>query len=314
MAYLYCTMKQTNSIRIKQTNQTKSTQHTEKMGQLHLHTPFSDGAITLENILDANYEFVAISDHDDTSAFATYKNLEKVGIEVIPAVEISCFFYGKKLHILSYWPNTNNRTFQNALAAFRHRRRVRTTDQINRLRAEGFDISENDFKKYGIIVKKFIANEVVNKQSNKKRLEKENIHTANQFIKNYLSFGKPTYVSLKRTPAEEVLPYAGGVLVLAHPGRNITPGKDDFIVEQLAYQLNIQGIETGSRRHTPEVKEHYDNLADKLGLVKTTSNDVHMVEQIPYNLEPYAKVEELKDRLNYVNKRVENKDEMVANY
>ena len=268
----------------------------QKQGQLHLHTPFSDGEITLDLLLAAPYDFVAISDHDTMEGISTYGQLEQItGIEVIPAVEITCQFEGKKLHVLSYWPDQSSQEFKGALAKFRYDRSTRTQETISLLSQNGFDISMDDFSKYGkLIVKNNIAHEVYQKPKNRARLEKEGITSESAFKKTYLTPGSKVYPELKRPDATKILPLSKGVLVLAHPGRNLKLGAEDYLVKKLIDQIGIVGVESGSRHHAPEQNVHYYNLARSLGLITVQSGDVHRTDQINSNIETYSALAKLK--------------------
>lgn len=74
---------------------------------LQIHTDHSDGRDTPEQIVieakKGNLDVIAITDHDIVSAISiTTVEADKVGIKVVPGVEISTGFRGQPLHILGY--------------------------------------------------------------------------------------------------------------------------------------------------------------------------------------------------------------------
>ncbi|MBC5811060.1 MAG: hypothetical protein GIW95_09480, partial [Candidatus Eremiobacteraeota bacterium] len=88
-----------------------------------------------------------------------------------------------------------------------------------------------------------------------------------------LTHGKPGYV-----PSHHVRPHdavatiakAGGVPVLAHPGRL----KDESLIEELA-EAGIVGLEVFYPTHSASQISHYRETAARLGLVMTAGSDFH---------------------------------------
>ena len=81
---------------------------------LHIHTTFSDGKSTPEEILSQakslHMKKIAICDHNTLKAYqingTLHDNL------VIPAIEFDCWFMGCLLHILGYGVDVNNEELQ----------------------------------------------------------------------------------------------------------------------------------------------------------------------------------------------------------
>jgi len=69
---------------------------------------------------------------------------------------------------------------------------------------------------------------------------------------------------------------AGGVFVLAHPGRDDATGRlaEEILVQILA-EIPIDGLEVHYRSHSPEQTAMFRQWCDRYGLVASTGSDSH---------------------------------------
>lgn len=79
-------------------------------GDFHMHTIESDGDYTPTEIViiakESNVDTIAITDHKTMSGVEeAIKAGEWLGVKVIPGIELSTRFGGKKVHILGYFSN-----------------------------------------------------------------------------------------------------------------------------------------------------------------------------------------------------------------
>ncbi|HEX8928598.1 MAG TPA: hypothetical protein VGA45_06775, partial [Actinomycetota bacterium] len=92
----------------------------------------------------------------------------------------------------------------------------------------------------------------------------------------FLSSGRPAYVpapGVSVTDAVAVAGKAGGVAVLAHPGRLATAERDRVLNEAL--DAGIDGIEVWHPQHDPDLRRSLERLADRHGLLATGGSDYH---------------------------------------
>ena len=262
-------------------------------GHLHLHTGASDGLITIEDIAKSGIGFAAITDHDTMEGIEKFKALEKQGIDIIPAIELSARHMGKNMHIVVYYPEYKPE-FIEVLSSFRRKREqrgVRTAENLNSL---GFRISIEEMTRGNIVTKGTIANSVFSYPENRELLGKQGITTKDAFIKTYLNNGGLASVELKGMDVKGLFSMVNGVKVLAHPGHNLGMGIEDYIIDDLVKNYGIWGMEVWTRKHSEEEEEHYYCLAKKLGLYPTMSNDVHFPEQLEKNNAPYYMLEAIR--------------------
>ena len=85
---------------------------------LHIHTTFSDGKSTPEQILaqarSLGMKKIAICDHNTVSAYLANNVLNDE--MVIPAIEFDCWFLGCLIHILGYGIDVKNNDIQSLCA------------------------------------------------------------------------------------------------------------------------------------------------------------------------------------------------------
>ena len=75
-----------------------------KKYDLHIHSKFSDGDYSVEEIVSkvrqCGIDIFSITDHDNIESIKAMENVDKRGLVYIPGVEISCEKNDYKMHIL----------------------------------------------------------------------------------------------------------------------------------------------------------------------------------------------------------------------
>lgn len=83
-----------------------------KKYDLHIHSKFSDGDYSVEEIVSkvrqCGIDIFSITDHDNIESIKAMENVDKRGLVYIPGVEISCEKNDYKMHILGYNIDVNN--------------------------------------------------------------------------------------------------------------------------------------------------------------------------------------------------------------
>ena len=86
----------------------------ENSVNLHIHSIFSDGAITPEKLIEQAKEkglkYISISDHNTLNAYLKTDILKEEML--IPAIEFDCWFGTVFLHMLGYGVDVNNAELQ----------------------------------------------------------------------------------------------------------------------------------------------------------------------------------------------------------
>jgi predicted metal-dependent phosphoesterase TrpH len=244
---------------------------------LHLHTTHSDGSLRPSEVLAlakaANVSALAITDHDITTgipeALATGQEL---GIEVIPGVEISSFDGKSELHILGYCLNWMDEEFNCQLATLRASRHRRNPLIIERLRAEGLDVTYDE-------VRALAGTESVGRPHIAQLLmQKKYVTSAKEAFDRYLAEGKPAYVARELpTPTEAIgwIREARGVAVLAHPTWVKETGEGFRACITRLKEAGLGGVEVHYSTHSKSQTASYLELAQHLNLLVTGGSDFH---------------------------------------
>jgi 3',5'-nucleoside bisphosphate phosphatase len=241
------------------------------MIELQSHSVVSDGQLEPAGVVRtaalAGVDVLALTDHDAVAGVpeATVE-AERQGIELVPGVEMSCVHeYADDLHMCGYWVDVE--AIAPACERAQQERVSRAREIVDRLRAEGFDLTLDD-----AIAQAGDALSVGRPHIARAAGAGENM---GPFFEEYLVPGAKAFVPRRWPTAEqavELIREAGGVPVIAHPYWDV---KDPRQVEELIRALEIGGIEAFYPSHTREQTEHLLALCDELSLTPTASSDYH---------------------------------------
>ena len=248
------------------------------MIDLHTHTTCSDGTDRPRDLVNKaivqGLEILGISDHDTTSGWEEATQALRGTLKLALGAEISCLTTdGVSVHMLGMLFDQNHKEMQTVLEETRDGRLPRMRKMIEKMRAEGMDISIEDVEKAmpvgATMGRPHLADALVAKKIVKSRDEAfiDLLHNDSRF---YVSHAAPTPVE-----AIALIRRAGGVAVIAHPfashrGQILKP--DDF-ADLLTAGLN--GIEVDHRDQNPDERAMLRAIAQELDLVVTGSSDYH---------------------------------------
>lgn len=236
----------------------------------HAHTRESDGSLTPQALVDfmreRRVEIFAISDHDSLAAFGKFEL--PTDARVVTGVEINTTHRGHEVHILGYGVALDDPTFDEFLATNRVQRRARIERMVTQLQAAG----------YAIDLPSVLAEADPGAALGRPHVAKALIRSGQGrdiegVFRELLRSGKPGYVpSVHVTPvrAIEAILTAGGLPVLAHPGRL----HDRGIVAELL-DAGLRGIEVFYPKHDAADIEEFREMARRYGLVMSAGSDFH---------------------------------------
>jgi predicted metal-dependent phosphoesterase TrpH len=241
---------------------------------LHLHTTASDGllapAALVERAAGAGLTTIAITDHDTIAGIAEARAAGvRLGIDVVAGIEITAVEDGADVHILGYFLEVEHAPLAGFLSTQRADRIRRVREIGARLASLGYAVDVEALLEAAgrggrSIGRPAIADALVAAGHAADR---------NDAFARLLGSGRPAFVpraGMSGATVVQVIHDAGGVASLAHPG--LGPG--DFLIEPLA-AAGLDAIEVWHCDHTPEQRELYFSLAERLGLARSGGSDFH---------------------------------------
>lgn len=266
-----------------------------RLADLHLHTVFSDGSYTPEELIDKAFlkglSTVSVVDHDTVSGIErTFQAGNSKGIEVLPGIELTAEYENSEVHILGY------------LIDYKLKDLLEKLDCLSKTRQERIYKITEKLKKLGVNLEPESVFDVV-KQGNPGRLHIARAMVAEGLVKStaeafhkYIGDKCAAYVSgFKLSPSEGInlIKSAGGIPVLAHP---YSLNRDELIPKFV--DSGLMGLEVYYPEHTQSMVNFYLKLAKKYNLLVTGGSDCHgkAKPEIKIGLVkiPYELVEKLK--------------------
>ncbi|HEU4846487.1 MAG TPA: 3',5'-nucleoside bisphosphate phosphatase [Burkholderiaceae bacterium] len=245
---------------------------------LHCHSNVSDGvlapAAVAQHAREAGVDVWALTDHDEVGGVAAARAAARaLGMQFVSGVEISITWARETVHIVGLQLDETNPALLAGLARTRSGRDARGREMAAQLAAVGIPDAYEGALKY-------VGNPDLMSRTHFARYLIEIGACANvpDVFKKYLTEGKPGYVPhswASLTDAVGWIRGAGGIAVIAHPGR--------YKFNQLAQgalfdefkQLGGKAIEVVTGSHTPEQYAVYAQLANQYGFLASRGTDFH---------------------------------------
>ena len=248
----------------------------EKYIDLHTHSLMSDGSMTPAEVVreakKAGLAAIALSDHDTVDGVReAMAEGEKLGVEVVPAIEFSVQSE-TETHILGYYIDIENPKLLETLERVVETRRFRNRETCRKLNELGFDITLAE-------AEAIAPNDFIGRAHFAKLLaDKGYTKSVSEGFKLYLENGKYAYCGKQTLTDEEavrLIKDCGGVACVAH--LHLTKKSDDELREFLTRlkDCGLDGIEGYYTEYTPEMQAKYQSLAKELGLIISGGTDFH---------------------------------------
>jgi len=236
----------------------------------HSHTLASDGTLepaALAGLMRSRgVEIFAITDHDSLGAYGRF---DPAPAELVVGIELNTTYRGNEVHVLGYGIRPGDPPFAAAIAANRASRVERARRMAAQLTAAGYEIGYDEIRAEAGGAETSIGRPHVARAL----IRKGYVGSIEAAFREALASGKPGYVpSSHMTPQDAIalVLRAGGVPVLAHPGRL----EDEAIVEELV-AAGLLGLEVFYPTHDRNQVAHFRSLAGRFGLVMTAGSDFH---------------------------------------
>lgn len=249
---------------------------------LHSHSTASDGTLSAPALAaraKANgVDLWALTDHDELCGLpAARAAAMAVGLDFVDGIEVSVTFANVTVHIVGLGIDPDNEELRAGIADVRSGRELRARQMGDGLAAVGIPgvyegavalapnpnlVSRTHFGRY--LINAGVA---------------PDMHAV---FRRYLTEGKPGYVEHRWATLGDAVRWiraAGGVAVIAHPGRyKFTPTEEyALFTEFLAHGGEAVEVVTGSH-HAGDVAK-YTEMALEFGMLASRGSDFHDPEE-----------------------------------
>lgn len=250
---------------------------------LHCHSNVSDGTLTPTELVaraaGREVKVLGLTDHDDVAGLAeAAQAAAQHGIELINGVEISVTWRRFTVHIVGLHIDPSCPALVEGLRSIRRGRMHRAELMAESLARSGIGGVLEGALRYAsnpeMIGRTHFARYLV---------EAGQCKDVRSVFSRYLVNGKPGYVPHEWGSLPDALSWihaAGGIAVLAHPGRYTAgrkpmgkPTLRELLEEFVA--LGGKGIEVVSGSHTPPQFAEFARYAQEFGLLCSCGSDFH---------------------------------------
>ncbi len=245
---------------------------------LHCHSNVSDGTLTPEALAErakrGGVELWALTDHDEVGGVHRAREAAMAhGLAHLSGVEISVSFADTTVHIVGLGFDANDQGLLDGLAATRGGRELRAREMADGLAKAGIHGAFDGALQYvgnpDLISRTHFARYIV---------ERGHCSDTHEVFRRFLVEGKPGFVPhrwAKLGDAVRWIREAGGVAVVAHPGRyKFSPTAEyAFFSEFKAH--GGQGLEVITGSHTGADAVKYAELAVEFDLLASRGSDFH---------------------------------------
>lgn len=243
-----------------------------KFADLHLHTQFSDGTFTPEELVlraqKAGLACIALTDHDSVEGCGRVAvACAAVKMEFISGSELTAEHKDTEVHVLGYFLDTENQTLLERINKFQAVRQSRISEMCAALNKLGIPLKAESV--FALASCKSPGRPHVARAMVKEKL----IKNLDEAFERFLKKGRPAWVPKTKMSALEsieLIHQAGGLAVMAHPGLNRT---DDIIPDLV--DAGMDGIECFHTKHSTVMSERYLEIAEKYHLLVTGGSDCH---------------------------------------
>lgn len=245
---------------------------------LHCHSVVSDGTLTPEALAErakANgVHLWALTDHDELGGQKRAKDAaHALKMDYLSGVEISVTWMNQTIHIVGLGIDADHQGIIEGLRRTREGRGNRAQLMSDQLLKAGIPGAYEGALHYAgnhqLISRTHFARYLV-----EQGLCKDTEHV----FKNYLVEGKPGFVPHQWASLEDAVAWikaAGGVAVIAHPGRYPF---NSMQMEELYKQfkdIGGLGIEVITGSHSPDQYQTYGKVAQQYGFLASRGSDFH---------------------------------------
>ncbi|QJE01086.1 PHP domain-containing protein [Massilia forsythiae] len=245
---------------------------------LHCHSNISDGVLAPPAVAayarKGGVDVWALTDHDEVGGIkAARRAAQEQGMRFVAGVEISVTWANETIHVVGLQVDEDEARLVAGLAATRHGRDQRGREMAAQLEKAGIPGAYEGALKY-------VANPDLLSRTHFARYlcEIGACSTTSEVFRRYLTEGRPGYVPHRWATLADTMGWirgAGGIPVIAHPGRyRFSKTAEGALFDEFK-QLGGNAIEVVTGSHTPDQYATYAEVARRYGFLASRGTDFH---------------------------------------
>lgn len=244
---------------------------------LHVHSKISDGTQSVKDLVqeiaETGLDGFALTDHDTTAGWSEAdQTAQKLGLDFVAGMEISCAGHGVSIHLLSYLHDPTYQPLLQEIARARESR-IHRAQRMVTLLSEDYPIDWDDVMEQtgegATVGRPHIADALVAAGA---------VENRSEAFASILTPQSRYYVShyaVNPVEAVRLVRAAGGVPVMAHP-RARSRGRiaSAKLIEEMI-DAGLAGLEVHHRDNSLEDQKWLHSIAFEHDLLVTGSSDYH---------------------------------------
>ncbi|MBT0571605.1 PHP domain-containing protein [Curvibacter sp. CHRR-16] len=249
---------------------------------LHCHSVISDGTLTPEALAERaqrnGVELWALTDHDEVGGIARARQAARdLKLPFLSGVEVSVTFLRKTVHIVGLGFDDTHPLLVQGLANTRGGRAARAQEMAAGLAKVGIQGAYE-----GAL--QFVGNPDLISRTHFARflVERGICQDTHEVFRRYLTEGKPGFVPHQWATLRDAVQWihvAGGMAVIAHPGRYGFTANEEFALFTEFKALGGRGVEVVTGSHTTDEYVTYADMALEFGLLASRGSDFHSPDE-----------------------------------
>jgi len=249
---------------------------------LHCHSVVSDGTLTPEALAARakgnGVELWALTDHDEIGGQHRAADAARaIGLPYLTGVEISVTFADQTVHIVGLGFDADDATLAQGLADTRGGREKRAREMSEQLAKAGIPGAYEGALRY-------VGNPDLISRTHFARFLVDGgyCRDTNEVFRKYLADNKPGFVPHRWASLGDAVHWitgAGGVAVIAHPGRYKFSATAEYALFSEFKQHGGRGVEVVTGSHTPPEYGVYADMAREFGLAASRGSDFHSPDE-----------------------------------
>lgn len=247
---------------------------------LHVHSSASDGSLTPEEVVnlakESGLRYFALTDHDTVDGVE--RALVQAGkyddLDVIPGIELSCYYKNREIHIVGLFVDHTDQFFLDELLKLKQAREDRNIKMVQNFVDAGIPITLEELKHgnpNSVITRAHFARVLIEKGVCKDKTEA---------FDKYLGIGCPFYLAKPKVTPEHVLHLireAGGTAILAHPySYKFSRSEVEALLDELI-SLGLSGMECYYSTYDDGQMQELRSIALAKNLLVSGGSDFHGV-------------------------------------